>query len=212
LSAAARSRAGNLDVLGVDLAVVVIPKLLLLAQLALGDSEDLPEGQADFVVASAAVLMVDVVEADTEVAFRIGQATAVVEEVLAIKAEEASHPEADMAAIEAGVAGVAGVVEVEIAVGMAATRLQMHLLALEVDVVVVCPHQVGMDVAVTADQAPQIGTAQHQPDLPRHLEVGMIHVAHMMTDPAAVIVAAAAADMVTVVATLVRAAAATWSR
>jgi hypothetical protein len=209
LSAAARSRAGSLDVLGVDLAVVVIPKLLLLAQLALEDSEDLPEGQADFVVASAAVLMVDVVEADTEVAFRIDQATVVVEEVLAIKAEEASHPEVDMAAIEAGVAGV---VEVEIAVGMAATRLQMHLLALEVDVVVVCPHQVGMDVAVTADQAPQIGTAQHQPDLPRHLEVGMIHVAHMMTDPAAVIVAAAAADMVTVVATLVRAAAATWSR
>lgn len=186
--------------------VVGIPNLLLLAQLALADLEDLREGQVDFVVASAAVLMADVAEAALEAASKIDQALVVEEEVLAIKVEEASHPEADMAVI------VAEVVEVEIVVGMAAMRHQMLLLAPEVDVVAVYPRQVGMDVVDTADQDLPIEMAQHQLD-PRHrLEVGMIHVAHMMTDPAAVIVAAAAADMVTVVATLVQAAAATWSR
>ena len=69
----------------------------------------------DFVVASAAGPIVDVAEADSEAASRIDQALALAEEALAIKAEEASHPEVDMVAI------VAGLVEVEIAVGMAAT-------------------------------------------------------------------------------------------
>jgi hypothetical protein len=65
---------------------------------------------------------------------------------------------------------------------------------------------------VTADQDLPIETAQHQLG-PRHqLEVGMIHVAHMMTDPVAVIVAAVVADMVTVVAIPAQAVAATWSR
>lgn len=185
---------------------MVILNLLLLARLALADLGDLPGDQVDFVVASAAVLMVDVAEADTEVASRIGQAMAVEEEVLAIKVEEALHPEADTAAI------VAGVVEVEIVVGMPATRHQMLPLDLEVDVVVVSPPQVGMDVVVTADQDLPIEMAQHQLDPRRQLEVGMIHVAHMMTDPAAVIVAAAVADMVTVAVILAQAVAATWSR
>lgn len=188
------------------MAAVVILNLLLLAQQALVDLEDLPAGRVDFVVAFAAALMVDVVEAGTEAASRIDQAMVVEEEALATKVEEALHPEAVTAAI------VAGMVEVEIVVGMAATRLQMLLLALEVDVGVVSPHQVGMDVVVTADQDPPIETAQHLLDLRRRLEVGMIHVAHMMTDPAAVIVAAAVADMVTVVVILVQAVAATWSR
>ena len=199
-------RAGSLVVSEVDLAAVVILNLLLLAQLALADLEGLPADQVDFVVASVAALMVDVVEAGIEAASRIGQAMVVEEEALAIKVEAALHPEADTAAI------VAGVVEVGIVVGMAATRLQMLLLALEVDVVAVSLHQVGMDVVVTADQDLPIETAQHQLDPRRQLEVGMIHVAHMMTDPAAVIVAAAVVDMVTVAAISAQVVAATWSR
>jgi hypothetical protein len=201
-----QSRAGSPAVSEVGLVVVVILNLLPLARLAPVDLEDLPGDQVDSVVASAAVLMVVVAEAGTEVASRIDQATVVVEEVLAIKVEEALHLEVDMAAI------VAGVVEVEIAVGMAATRHRMLLLAQEVDVVVGSPHQVGMDAVVTADQVLPIGTARHQLDPPRQLEVGMIHVAHMMTDRTAVIVAAAVVDMVTVVAILAQAAAAIWSR
>jgi hypothetical protein len=201
-----QSRAGSPAVSEVGLAVVVILNLLPLAQLALVDLGDLPGDQVDSVVASAAVLMVVVAEADTEVASRIDQATVAVEEVLAIKVEEALHLEADMAA------SVAEVVEVEIAVGMAATRHRMLPLAREVDVVVDSPHQVGMDVVVTADQVLPIGTARHQLDPLRQLEVGMIHVAHMMTDRTAAIVAAAVVDMVTVVAILAQAAAAIWSR
>jgi hypothetical protein len=206
LNVAEQSRAGSLVVSEVDLAAVVILNLLLLAQQALADLEDLPVGRVDFVVASAAALMVDVVEAGTEAASRIGQAIVVEEEALATKVEEVLHPEAATAAI------VAGMVEVEIVVGMAATRLQMLLRALEVDVVVVSPHRVGMDVVATVDQDLPIETAQQLLDLRRRLEVGMIHVAHMMTDPAAVIVAAAVADIVTVAAILVQAVAATWSR
>jgi hypothetical protein len=154
-------------------------------------------------VASAVVSMVDVAGVDTEAVSRIGPAMLVAEEALAIKVEEALHPEVDTAAI---------VAEVEIVVGMAATRHQMLLLDLEVDVVVVSHPQVGMDVVVTADQDLPIETAQRQLEPRRQLEVGMIHVAHMMTDRTAAIVAAAVVDMVTVVAILAQAAAAIWSR
>jgi hypothetical protein len=200
---AEQSRAGSLVVSEVDLAAVATLNLPLLAQLALADLEGLLGDQVGFVVASAVVSMVDVAGVDTEAVSRIGPAMLVAEEALAIKVEEALHPEVDTAAI---------VAEVEIVVGMAATRHQMLLLDLEVDVVVVSHPQVGMDVVVTADQDLPIETAQHQLEPRRQLEVGMIHVAHMMTDPAEVIVAAAVADMVTVVVTPAQAAAATWSR
>jgi hypothetical protein len=199
---AEQSRAGSLVVSEVDLAAVATLNLPLLAQLALADLGDLLGDQVGFVVASAVVSMVDVAGVDTEAVSRIGPAMLVAEEALAIKVEEALHPEVDTAAI---------VAEVEIVVGMAATRHQMLLLDLEVDVVVVSRPQVGMDVVVTADQDLPIETAQRQLEPRRQLEVGMIHVAHMMTDLAEVIVAAVA-DMVTVVAIPAQAAAATWSR
>lgn len=195
---AERSKAGSLVALEVDLAVVATQKLHLLAQQALLDLGDLQVDQVAFVVGSVAALMVDVAAAATEAASRINQAMAVGEEVLAIKAEEALHPEADT--------------EAEIVVGMVVTRHQMPLLAQEADVAVASP-QVGMDVVATETQALPIEMAQHQLDPQHQLEVGMILVAHMMIDLAAVTVAVAVVDMAIVVEIRVLAAAvATWSR
>jgi hypothetical protein len=204
---AERLKAGSLVALEVDLVAVVIQNLLLLAQQAQQDLEGLQEDQVAFVVASVEVSMVVVVEVASEAASRIAQAMVVDEEVLAIKAEEALRLKEDTEVAAAEVA------QVEIAVGMAAMRHQMLLLDLEAAVAVAFP-QVGMDVVATAVQAPPlIEMAQRQLDPRRQLEVGMILVAHMMTDPVAAIVAAAVAAMATVVEIhgLV-VAAATWSR
>jgi hypothetical protein len=186
----------------VDWEAVAILKLFLLDQL--DQVALLPVDQVDYVEASVADSMVVVDEAASEAAFKIEEATVVAEEaVLATKAVGGSHHEVAMVAV------------VEIAaVGMAAMHHQMPLLAPAV-VGGVALVQVGMDAVVMAHRALRIEMAQHRLLLQHHLEVGMNLVAHMMTDPLAVIVAAAAAaeGMATVAAILAQqVAVATWSR
>jgi hypothetical protein len=182
------------------LEVVVIQKQLLLDQWAREATLTAPlEGQADFeVVDSEVVSMGEEEEVDSAEAFKIEEAmVAVEEEVLAIKAVEASHPEADTVA------------EAEIGVGMGVQTdtehpLQTLPLALEVHVVVA-----SVEVVMVALD-PRIATALAC----LHQLVGMTRVeagAHMMTGPVD-IVAATAEDMEIVMGPLVVEAVATWSR
>ena len=204
LNVAEPLQAGNLVALEVDSEAEAIPKLFLLDQLVLADMEELLVDPVDFVVASEVASMVVVAGAAFEAISRIDQAMAAAEEeALVSKMVEALHPEVDM--VEVAVAAV------EIVVGMVGTPLQMLLLALVVDVQVVSP-QVGTVGVDTAHRALRIEMDQQHLDRQRQMEVGMIHVAHMMKEPAAAIGDPAVATMAIVAALPVEVAAVTWSR
>jgi hypothetical protein len=208
LSVAEPLQAGNLVALEVDLEAVAILKRYPLDQPVLAVLEELQVGLVDSVVDSVVVLTVAVAGAASEVISRIDQAMAAVEEeALATKMAEALHPEVVMAVVAVAVV----VAVVEIVVGMVGTLLQMLLPAQVVDVPVVSP-QVGMVGVDTAHQALRIEMDQQHLEHQRQMEVGMIHVAHMMKELAAVIGDLAVAIMVIVAVPPVEVAAATWSR